>query len=34
MTLGTELDNAVQGAKSVDDALKDAQTACEQIMKN
>jgi ABC-type glycerol-3-phosphate transport system substrate-binding protein len=34
VTLGTELDNAVQGAKSVDDALKDAQTACEQIMKN
>lgn len=34
VTLGTELDNAVQGAKSVDDALKDAQTACEHIMSN
>ncbi len=34
VTLGTELDNAVQGAKSVEDALKDAQTACEQIMSN
>lgn len=34
VTLGTELDNAVQGAKSVDDALKDAQTACEQIISN
>lgn len=31
-TLGTELDNAVQGAKSVDEALADAQSACEEVM--
>lgn len=31
-TLGTELDNAVQGAKTVDQALADAQSACEAIM--
>ena len=31
-TLGTELDNAAQGAKTVEQALVDAQTACEAVM--
>lgn len=31
-TLGVELDNAVQGVKTVDAALADAQSACEAIM--
>lgn len=31
-TLGVELDNAVQGAKSIEAALADAQKACEEIM--
>jgi len=31
-TLGVELDNAVQGAKTVEAALADAQSACEEIM--
>ena len=34
VTLGTELDNAVQGVKSAEDALRDAQAACEAIMGN
>ncbi len=32
ITLGTELDNAVQGVKTVDEALSDAQSACEDVM--
>lgn len=31
-TLGAELDNAVQGAKTVEAALADAQSACEAVM--
>lgn len=31
-TLGVELDNAVQGVKTVDQALADAQSACEALM--
>ena len=31
-TLGAELDNAVQGAKTVETALADAQAACEEVM--
>lgn len=31
-TLGAELDNAVQGAKTVENALADAQAACEEVM--
>lgn len=31
-TLGTELDNAAQGAKTVEQALADAQRACEAVM--
>lgn len=31
-TLGTELDNAAQGAKTVEQALADAQSACEAVM--